>query len=109
MKRLILPIAIILGMFFLLPDRSNAQADNNVKKVPIVFMIDDPPINTSYLMRKQMQDAGTLKEGNGFFERTYLSHWRDMEKSTIIPNAFLKKVAQWLVKEGVKGKTTLLP
>ena len=32
-----------------------------------------------------------------------------MEKSTIIPNAFFKKVADWLVKEGIKGKTTLLP
>jgi hypothetical protein len=99
----------IISLFGLLSVRADAQTDKKMEKLPIVFMIDDPPINTSYLMRKQMEDAGTLEEGKGFFERTYLSHWRDMEKSTIIPNAFLKKVADWMVKEGIKGKTTLLP
>jgi len=107
MKRLFILSAIIV--FYCFPFRSDAKGVGKTEKIPIVFMIDDPPINTSYLMRKQMEDAGTLVEGTGFFERTYLSHWRDMEKSTIIPNAFLKKVADWLVKEGIKGKTSLLP
>lgn len=96
------------ALFCLWTYKSDAQVDKKVEKLPIVFMIDDPPINTSYLMRKQMEDAGTLGELKGFFELTYLKRWREMEKSTIIPNAFLKKVAQYLVKEGIKGKTTLL-
>ncbi len=109
MKRLFIIPAAMIVFYCCLPIKSDAKGVGKVEKLPIVFMIDDPPINTSYLMRKQMEDAGTLKEGNGFFESTYLSHWRDMEKSTIIPNAFLKKVAQYLIKEGIKGKTTLLP
>lgn len=108
MKRSILFILATAALFCLWISKSDAQAGEKVEKLPIVFMIDDPPINTSYLMRKQMEDAGTLKEGTGFFEKTYLSHWRDLEKSTIIPNAFFKKVAEYLVKEGIKGKTTLL-
>lgn len=109
MKRLFIISAVMIVFYCCLPSKVEAKGNEKIEKVPIVFMIDDPPINTSYLMRKQMEDAGTLFEGTGFFERTYLSHWRDMEKSVIIPNAFLKKVAQWLVKEGVKGKTSLLP
>ncbi len=109
MKRLFFITAAMIAFYCCLPFKSDAKGVGKVEKIPIVFMIDDPPINTSYLMRKQMEDAGTLVEGTGFFERTYLSHWRDMEKSTIIPNAFFKKVGQWLVKEGVKGKTSLLP
>lgn len=108
MRKLNLFTLLLMVVVFCLPFKSEAKKEKK-EKLPIVFMIDDPPINTSYLMRKQMEDIGTLVEGNGFFERTYLSHWRDMEKSTIIPNAFLKKVALYLVKEGVKGKTSLLP
>lgn len=108
MKRALLSALIILAAVCCLPFKSAAKKEKK-EKLPIVFMIDDPPINTAYLMRKQMEDAGVLVEGKGFFERTYLSHWKDMEKSTIIPNVFLKKVAQYLVKEGVKGKTSLLP
>ena len=77
-------------------------------KVPAVFIVDDPPINAAYLMRKQMEDAGTLVPSNSFFEKTYLTRWKEMEKSAIIPNAFFKKVADWAVKEGVKGKVSLL-
>jgi hypothetical protein len=108
MKKSLLFGLIVLAVSCCLPFKSEAKKEKK-EKLPIVFMIDDPPINTAYLMRKQMEDAGTLVEGNGFFERTYLKRWREMEKSTIIPNEFLKRVAQYLVKEGVKGKTSLLP
>ena len=79
-----------------------------MERVPAVFMVDDPPINSAYLMRKQMEDAGKPLEENGFFSRTYLSRWREMEKSTIIPNAFFKNLIIWALKEGVKGKCSLL-
>ena len=86
----------------------NAQDNKPAEIVPAVFIVDDPPINAAYLMRKQMEDAGTLVQSNSFFEKTYLTRWKEMEKSAIIPNAFFKKVADWAVKEGVKGKVSLL-
>ncbi len=109
MKRLFFILAAMIMFYCFLPFKSDAKDAGKVEKLPIVFMIDDPPINSAYLMRKQMEDAGTLGELKGFFELTYLKRWREMEKSTIIPNDFLKKVGQWLVKEGIKGKTSLLP
>jgi len=78
-------------------------------KVPVVLIIDDPPINVAYLVRKQLEDSGRLVVSDSEFERTYLSHWKDMAQSAIIPNAFFKKFADWAVKEGVKGKVSLLP
>ncbi len=80
-----------------------------MKNIPAVFIIDDPPINAAYLAKKQMEDAGLAVENEGWFSRTYLSRWREMEKSAIIPNAFFKKVIDWALAEGVKGKCTLLP
>ena len=77
--------------------------------IPAVFIIDDPPINAAYLAQKQMEEAGISAGVGGWFSRTYLSRWREMEKSAIIPNAFFKKVADWAIAEGVKGKCTLLP
>lgn len=85
-----------------------AEKHNYPEKVPAVFIIDDPPVNPTYLMRAQMEDAGTLTETNSFFERTYLHRWRDLKNSAIIPNAFFKKFIDWAVKEGVKGKCSLL-
>ena len=79
-----------------------------MERVPAVFIIDDPPVNSAYLMRKQMEAAGKPLGEKDFFTRTYLLRWREMEKSAIIPNAFFKKLAGWAVTEGVKGKCTLL-
>ncbi len=97
-------ITVLFGFSFCSFPKEKKSSD----RIPAVFIIDDPPINVAYLMRKQMEDAGILVEGSSSFERTYLSHWRDMKESAIIPNSFFKKIIDWAIKEGVKGKVTLL-
>lgn len=89
--------------------KEQKAAKKPVEKIPVVLIVDDPPINSAYLMRKQMEDAGMTVETKSFFSQTYLSNWKDMEKSAIIPNAFLKKFIGWAKKEGVKGKCSLIP
>jgi hypothetical protein len=79
-----------------------------VRQIPAVFIVDDPPINVSYYLRKQQYDRGILRESRGGFS-TFLDRWREMEPSRIIPNAFWREFIAWAQAEGVKGKFSLLP
>ena len=77
-------------------------------RAPIVLLVDDPPINVSYYLRKQQSDLGILPPSRGDFSK-FLDRWREMEKSRIVPNAFWTKFIEWAQAAGVKGKFTLLP
>ena len=69
------------------------------EKVPAVFIVNDPPIDPSYHIVKEMEDVGLVVDTNSIFERTYLSNWRDLEKSSIIPNTFFNKFIDWAIKK----------
>jgi len=77
-------------------------------RVPMVFIVDDPPINVSYYLRKQQSDRGILPPSRGSFS-TFLDRWPEMEPSRIVPNAFWRKFIEWAQAAGVKGKFSLLP
>ena len=77
-------------------------------RVPIVFIVDDPPINVSYYLRKQQSDLGILPPSRGDFSR-FLDRWQEMEKSKIVPNAFWKRLIDWAQAAGVRGKFSFLP
>jgi hypothetical protein len=76
--------------------------------LPIALIIDDPPINAAYFLRKQMADQGRPMSGGGEFGKL-LSRWPDMEKGKIIPNRFWREFKDWSTEYGVKGKFTFLP
>lgn len=80
----------------------------DASRVPIVFIVDDPPINVSYWLRKQQSDLGILPESRGDFSK-FLDRWPEMEKSRIIPNAFWRRFIEWAQGAGVRGKFSLLP
>jgi hypothetical protein len=73
MKKFLLLLLIISAIGNYSYCQANANRYTSVEKIPAVLIVDDPPINVSYVMRKQMEDAGTFIEGSSFFERTYLS------------------------------------
>ncbi|MGD0112105.1 MAG: hypothetical protein ABSD48_09585 [Armatimonadota bacterium] len=77
-------------------------------RIPMVFIVDDPPINVSYYLRKQQSDRGILPPSRGDFSK-FLDRWPEMEPSRIVPNAFWRKLIEWAQAVGVKGKFTLLP
>ena len=77
-------------------------------RIPLVFIVDDPPINVSYFLRKQQHDRGILRPSRGGFS-LFLDRWQEMEASQIIPNAFWRRFIGWAREVGVKGKFSLLP
>jgi hypothetical protein len=77
-------------------------------RVPISFIVDDPPINSSYWLRRQPEEMGFPVQPRGAFG-TWVHRWRDQEPSKIIPNHFWKRFAAWAKAAGVKGKFTFLP
>ena len=77
-------------------------------RVPISFIVDDPPINSSYWLRRQPEELGIAQPPRGAFGE-WVRRWRDQEPSKIIPNAFWKDFARWAAGAGVKGKFTFLP
>lgn len=76
--------------------------------IPISFIVDDPPINSSYWLRRQPEEMGFGREPKGEFGR-HVADWRRQEPSKIIPNAFWVKFIRWARAAGVKGKFTFLP
>jgi hypothetical protein len=77
-------------------------------RVPISFIVDDPPINATYWLRRQPEEMGIAEEPRGDFGK-FVHRWRDQEPSKIIPNAFWAKFIRWAKPAGVKGKFTVLP
>ena len=77
-------------------------------RVPISFIVDDPPINSSYWLRRQPEEMGFATPPRGSFG-LWVHRWRDQEPSKIIPNAFWRKFAAWARGAGVLGKFTFLP
>ena len=77
-------------------------------RVPICLIIDDPPVNSTYWLRRQPEEMGIATPARGKFGE-WVQRWRDQEPSKIIPNAFWKKFAAWARGAGVMGKFTLLP
>ena len=77
-------------------------------RLPISFIVDDPPINSSYWLRRQPEEMGFAQPARGTFG-LWVQDWRRQEPSKIIPNAFWKKFAAWAKAAGVKGKFTFLP
>ena len=76
--------------------------------VPISLIIDDPPINSTYWLRRQPEEMGVAREPRGRFG-TFVADWRRQEPSKIIPNEFWQKFIGWAAGAGVKGKFTFLP
>ena len=77
-------------------------------RVPIAFIVDDPPLNSTYWLRRQPEEMGLAREPRGTFG-TFVADWRRQEPSAIIPNDFWHAFADWALPSGVKGKFTLLP
>ena len=77
-------------------------------RIPISFIVDDPPINTTYWLRRQPEEMGIATPPRGAFGE-WVQRWRDQEPSKIIPNAFWRRFIGWAKAAGVKGKFTFLP
>lgn len=77
-------------------------------RIPIALIIDDPPINSSYWLRRQPEEMGVARPAKGTFG-TFVADWRRQEPSAIIPNDFWRRFAAWARGAGVKGKFTMLP
>lgn len=77
-------------------------------RLPISFIVDDPPINSSYWLRRQPEEMGIAQPPRGAFGE-WVHRWRDQEPSKIIPNDFWRAFASWAKAAGVKGKFTFLP
>jgi hypothetical protein len=77
-------------------------------RIPISFIVDDPPVNSSYWLRRQPEEMGFGQPPRGAFGQ-WVSRWRDQAPSKIIPNPFWKRFAAWAKSAGVKGKFTFLP
>ncbi|HOI55900.1 MAG TPA: hypothetical protein PLP01_11670 [Phycisphaerae bacterium] len=77
-------------------------------RIPILFIVDDPPVNTTYWLRRQPKEMGVATEPRGSFGR-YVADWRRQEPGKLIPNAFWRKFIDWARGCGVRGKFTLLP
>ncbi|MBN2584787.1 MAG: hypothetical protein JXL80_17115 [Planctomycetes bacterium] len=78
------------------------------KRIPISFIVDDPPVSTTYWLRRQPEEMGIATEPRGSFGK-FVADWRRQEPSKIIPNAFWRKFIDWARAGGVRGKFTLLP
>ncbi len=78
------------------------------ERTPMALIIDDPPINSSYWMRRQAEEMGVSRPATGAFG-TFVADWRRQEPSMLIPNDFWRQFAAWARDAGVKGKFTMLP
>ncbi len=77
-------------------------------EAPIAFIVDDAPVNAAYLARAQMEERGMASPSRGSFAE-WLSRWREMAGSEIVPNDFWERFIAWAQDAGVKGKFTFLP
>ena len=76
--------------------------------IPISFIVDDSPINSSYWLRRQPEEMGIAQPPRGAFG-LWVHRWRDQEPSKIIPNGFWQDFIRWAKSAGMKGKFTFLP
>jgi hypothetical protein len=77
-------------------------------RIPIALIVDDPPVNSTYWLRRQAHELGILRPASGDFGK-WVADWPAQEPSKIIPNAFWVKFIRWASQAGVRGKFTLLP
>jgi len=77
-------------------------------QIPISFIVDDPPINTTYWIRRQAEELGIAREARGEFG-TFVADWRRQEPAKIVPNDFWRQFARWAADAGVRGKFSFLP
>lgn len=76
--------------------------------IPVALIVDDPPINTTYWIRRQAEELGIAREPRGEFG-TFVADWRRQEPAKIVPNDFWREFAGWAREAGVRGKFSFLP
>lgn len=78
------------------------------EKSPVAFIVDDPPVNTTYWMRRQAEEYGFAGEPRGEFGR-YVADWRRQSPAEKIPNGFWRRFAEQARETGMRGKFSMLP